>query len=82
MRSTSVSSNLQQSQVSTVREEIGKFIATEATYTDQLNDQDKALENKKNLIDKVLNRYEGIKISYATAQRNLQNLQIAKWVKK
>lgn len=41
-----------------------------------------ALENKKHLVDKVLDRYEGIKISYSAAQRNLRNLEIAKWVEK
>ena len=40
------------------------------------------MENKKHLVDKVLDRYEGIKVSYATAQRNLRNVEIAKWVQK
>lgn len=33
-------------------------------------------------MEKVLDRYEGIKMSYAAAQRNLRNIEIAKWVQK
>ncbi len=81
MRSTSISSNVQTTQRSN-KMEIKKITHTEKSYADQLVEQEKALENKQHLVEKVLDRYEGIKMSYAAAQRNLRNIEIAKWVQK
>ena len=66
MRSTSISSNVQTTQRSN-KMEIKKITHTEKSYADQLVEQEKALENKQHLVEKVLDRYEGIKMSYAAA---------------
>jgi hypothetical protein len=47
--------------------EIQKIKHVQKSYADQLIEQEKALENKQHLVEKVLDRYEGIKMSYAAA---------------